>query len=112
MLHEETVPPTMTLVLAMGPKLLVKSAVERNLAAKARKDYTSGEVGQLCAAAIHVIMRSGVEHEQVGEVLGDLHFGRCFEGVGVPAAGAHLRRAFRLLTFCESFFSFTTGITS
>lgn len=58
-------PPTMTMVLAMGPKLLVKSAVERNLTTKAREDYTSGEVAQLCAAAVTVIMRSGVEYDEV-----------------------------------------------
>lgn len=67
MLYEEPVPPTMTMVLAMGPKLLVKSAVERNLTTKAREDYTSGEVAQLCAAAVHVIMRSGVEYEQASD---------------------------------------------
>lgn len=65
MLYEEVVPPTMTMVLAMGPKLLIKSAVERNLTTKARKDYTSGEVAQLCAAAVHVIKRSGVEYDEV-----------------------------------------------
>lgn len=74
MLYEETVPPTMTMVLAMGPKLLVKSAVERNLTAKAREDYTSGEVGQLCAAAVHVIKRSGVEHDQASGIFGGLNF--------------------------------------
>lgn len=67
MLYEELVPPTMTMVLAMGPKLLVKSAVERNLTAKARADYTSGEVAQLCAAAVHVIMRSGVEYAEASD---------------------------------------------
>lgn len=76
MLYEESVPPTMTMVLAMGPKLLVKSAVERNLTAKAREDYTSGEVGQLCAAAVHVIKRSGVEHEEASDALGRLHICR------------------------------------
>lgn len=64
MLHEEQVPPAMTMVLAMGPKLLVKSAVERNLATKSRQDYTSGEVAQLCADAVHVIKRSGLEYEE------------------------------------------------
>ena len=76
MLYEEAMPPTMTMVLAMGPKLLVKSAVERNLTAKAREDYTSGEVAQLCAAAVHVIMRSGVEYEEVNNLVcsDGLHF--------------------------------------
>ena len=69
MLYEEAVPPTMTMVLGMGPKLLVKSAVERNLTAKAREDYTSGEVAQLCAAAVHVIMRSGVEYEEASNLV-------------------------------------------
>ncbi|CAN0128767.1 unnamed protein product, partial [Ectocarpus fasciculatus] len=64
MLHEEQVPPAITMVLAMGPKLLVKSAVERNLATKSRQDYTSGEVAQLCADAVHVIKRSGLEYEE------------------------------------------------
>lgn len=68
MLYEEAVPPTMTMVLAMGPKLLVKSAVERNLPTKARDDYTSGEVAQLCADAVHVIKRSGVEYEEASGV--------------------------------------------
>eukprot|EP00903_Cladosiphon_okamuranus_P007574 g7348.t1 len=77
MLYEELVPPTMTMVLGMGPKLLVKSAVERNLTAKARADYTSGEVAQLCAAAVHVIMRSGVEYAEVNL----LHDKTALEGV-------------------------------
>lgn len=65
MVHEDVVPPTMTIVLAMGPKLMVKSAVERNLPAKDRKDYTSNEVSQLCADAVQVIMRSGVLYDEV-----------------------------------------------
>lgn len=54
----------MTMVLAMGPKLLMKSAVERNLPTKARADYTSGEVSQLCADAVRVIQRSAVEYDE------------------------------------------------
>lgn len=65
MLHEDVVPPTMTMVLGLGPKLMVKSAVEQNLPARARGDYTSGEVSQLCADAVHVIMRSGVLYAEV-----------------------------------------------
>lgn len=65
MLYDDAVPPTMTMVLAMGPKLVVKSAVERNLSTKARQDYTSGEVSQLCAEAVNVIKRSGVEYDEV-----------------------------------------------
>lgn len=83
----ETVPPTMTVVLAMGPKLLVKSAVERNLTSKARKDYTSGEVGQLCDSAIHVIKRSGVEYEEASEISAACTF-FVLRGVGAPAACA------------------------
>lgn len=65
MLHEDAVPPTMTMVLGMGPKLMVKSAVERNLPPKAREDYTSNEVSQLCADGVEVIMRSGVLYDEV-----------------------------------------------
>lgn len=65
MLHEDTSPPSMTIVLAMGPKLLIKSAVERNLPTKARGEYTSGEVSQLCADAVQVIKRSQVEYREV-----------------------------------------------
>lgn len=65
MLYEDTKPSTMTIVLAMGPKLLIKSAVERNLPAKARGDYTSGEVSQLCADAVQVIKRSELEYDEV-----------------------------------------------
>lgn len=65
MLHEDVVPPTATMVLGMGPKLMVKSAVERNLPAKATGDYTSSEVSQLCADAVQVIMRSGVLYAEV-----------------------------------------------
>lgn len=64
-LYDDTVPPTVTMVLAMGPKLVVKSAVERNLPAKLRESYTSGEVSQLCAEALLVIKRSGVEYDEV-----------------------------------------------
>lgn len=65
MLYEDTKPSTMTIVLAMGPKLLVKSAVERNLPTKARGEYTSGEVSQLCADAVQVIKRSELEYDEV-----------------------------------------------
>ena len=65
MLHEDTKPSTMTIVVAMGPKLLVKSAVERNLPTKARGEYTSGEVSQLCADAVQVIKRSELEYNEV-----------------------------------------------
>lgn len=65
MLHDDTEPPLMTLVLAMGPKLLVKSAVEKILPTKPRNEYTSREVSQLCAEAVDVIKRSGVEYDEV-----------------------------------------------
>lgn len=65
MLHEDVVPPTMTMVLGMGPKLMVKSAVERGLPTKPRGDYTSGEISQLCADALQVIMRSDVQYKEV-----------------------------------------------
>lgn len=65
MLHDETAPPTMTMVLAMGPKLLVKCAVERHLPTKAFDDYSSGEVSQLCTDATKVVQRSGVEYGEV-----------------------------------------------
>ncbi|CAM9477388.1 unnamed protein product, partial [Ectocarpus sp. 12 AP-2014] len=80
MLHEEQVPPAMTMVLAMGPKLLVKSAVERNLATKARQEYTSGEVAQLCADAVNVINRSGLEYEEASRA-NLLHDKEALEGV-------------------------------
>ncbi|CAN0242461.1 unnamed protein product [Ascophyllum nodosum] len=65
MLHEDTTPATMTIVLAMGPKLLAKSALERNFPTKDREDYNSREVSQLCTDATQVIKRSEVEYEEV-----------------------------------------------
>lgn len=65
MVHEDTATPTMTLVLAMGPKLLVKCSFERNLSSKKREEYTSSEVSELCADAIRVIQRSKIEYEEV-----------------------------------------------
>lgn len=88
MLHEEQVPPAMTMVLAMGPKLLVKSAVERNLAIKARQEYTSGEVAQLCADAVHVIKRSGLEYEEASRVAVVEALSRAYSG----SSGARWRR--------------------
>ena len=65
MLHEDTTPATMTIVLAMGPKLLAKSALEMTLPTKDRGGYTSEEVSQLCTDATQAIKRSEVEYEEV-----------------------------------------------
>lgn len=65
MLHDETLPPNLTLVLALGPKLQVKAAVERNLRVKSRDEYTSNEMSQLLADAVDVIQRSGIEYGEV-----------------------------------------------
>lgn len=57
----------MTLVLALGPKLQVKAAVERNLQVKPRDQYTSNEVSQLLADGVDVIKRSEVEYTEVSK---------------------------------------------
>lgn len=65
MLHDETVPPTMTMVLALGPKLQVKSAVERKLQVKPKDEYTCSEVAELLADSVDVIHRSGIQFDEV-----------------------------------------------
>ena len=65
MLHDETVPPKMTMVLALGPKLQVKAAVERKLQVKAKEDYTCCEVAELLADSVDVIKRSGIQFDEV-----------------------------------------------
>lgn len=64
-LEDATDPPTMTVALALGPKLLTKCAEECKLPVKRRIRYTGGEVLRLCAEAMEVIRRSGIEYKEV-----------------------------------------------
>lgn len=69
MTYEEVEPAALTVVLALGPKLMKKCAIERKLPVKAREQYSPGEVSELCAHAIKVIHRSGLKFDQVRRAL-------------------------------------------